>query len=491
MSGAPVFLTGLLLLLLSAPSHAALQQEAGGRAPSAKVTQEAPLPQTELQQEVARLLRTVDSEVAIDIGFRLEDLDGQIVADFRGDLLMAMASNTKLWTTSAALFSLGEDYRWHTRAFLEDNHLIVVGGGDPSLRTLPGNHADERFLDALAEAVKNAGQERLSKLSIDGSFFAANGPHPLWPKDQLSFEYSAPLAGLVLNGGMLELAWSSQGSAIKPPVGSGIRIRTVRTNGSSLSAWWKDEGEIHLRSPKDGKANEVVFTQKDPLLFAGLWVKEGLRRRGVVVDDLEFLPGYSGEIAPLLDWPSAWNLAETVVACNKESDNFLAEILLLTMGQEVLGEGSWKAGVTVAKQALEEAGLHDYALELVDGSGMARDWPRAVNISRPQDICQLLRLMATKEEGRVYFDSLPIGGVDGSLKQRFRESVFQPQRVHAKTGFINRVSSLSGYLLDDDDRVLVFSFVVSFDRSKNKNTNNKRFRQLRQDLLRLVLEAAS
>jgi len=53
------------------------------------------------------------------------------------------------------------------------------------------------------------------------------------------------------------------------------------------------------------------------------------------------------------------------------------------------------------------------------------------------------------------------------------------------------VSSLSGYMLDDEDRVLVFSFVVYFDRSKNKQTNNKRFRELRQDLLRLVLEAAS
>lgn len=482
----PVPLAGWLLLLLATPCTAfAYAQEAV----EAKVAQ---LPQTELQQEVVQMLRGVDREVGIDIGFRVEDLDGTIVADYRGGQEMALASNAKLWTTSAALFALGEDFHWRTRAFLEGNHLIVVGGGDPSLRTLPGNHADDAFLDELAQALKDAGTPQLQKLSIDGSYFQANGPHPLWPKDQLSFEYTAPVSALSVNGGMVELSWSAKAPTVRPAVGSAIRLRTVQENGSSLAAWWKNAREIHIRSPRNGKASQVAFTQRDALQFAGLWLQEGLRRRGIQVANLEFVEeAHQSTQAPILDWQSAWSLADVVVACNKESDNYLAEVLLLTLGQELRQEGSWEAGVEVIQQTLSEAGLEDFVLNLADGSGMARDWPRVVNVSRPQDICQLLRLMATKDQGRVFFDSLPIGGVDGSLKQRFQESVFQPQRVHAKTGFIMRVSSLSGYVLDDEDRVLVFSFVVYFDRSKNKQTNNKRFRELRQDLLRLVLEAAS
>ncbi len=481
----PVTLAGLLWILLAMPSTAFLYAQ---EAVEAKVSK---LPQTELQQEVVRMLQNVDREVGIDIGFRIEDLDGTLVADYRGDLEMALASNTKLWTTSAALFALGEDFHWRTRAFLEEDHLIVVGGGDPSLRNLPGNHADDAFLAGLAQSLKDSGTTKLKKLSIDGSYFQANGPHPLWPKDQLSFEYTAPVSSLSVNGGMVELSWNAKAPSLRPAIGSAIRLRTVQENGSSLAAWWKDSREIHIRSPRNGKPSQVAFTQRDPLQFAGLWLQEGLRQRGIQVGSLEFVDSYQTTQTPILDWQSAWSLADVVVACNKESDNYLAEVLLLTLGQEFRQKGSWEAGVEVIDQVLKEAGLVDFVLQLADGSGMARDWPRVVNVSRPQDLCQLLRLMSTKDEGRVFFDSLPIGGVDGSLKQRFQESVFQPQRVHAKTGFIMRVSSLSGYVLDDEDRVLVFSFVVYFDRSKNKQTNNKRFRKLRQDLLRLVLEAAS
>jgi len=485
MSKWPVKLAGLLLSLLATPSSAfAIAQDVV----EAKIPE---LPDTELQQEVVHMLQAVDREPGIDIGFRVEDLDGTIVADYRGDVEMALASNTKLWTTSAALLALGGDFHWRTRAYLEEDHLIVVGGGDPSLRNLPGDHADDAFLEALAESLKNSGTTKLKKLSIDGSYFQANGPHPLWPKDQLSFEYTAPLSGLSVNGGMVELSWNARAPALHPAVGSAIRLRTVQENGKSLAAWWKGPTEIHMRSPRNGKASQVAFTQRDPLGFAGLWVQEGLRRRGIQIDSLEFVEAYQPQVAPILDWQSAWSLADVVVACNKESDNFLAEVLLLTLGQEFRQAGTWEAGAEVIEQMVREAGLEDFVLNLADGSGMARDWPRVVNVSRPKDICQLLSLMATKDQGRVFFDSLPIGGVDGSLKQRFEESVFQPQRVHAKTGFIMRVSSLSGYMLDDEDRVLVFSFVVYFDRSKNKQTNNKRFRELRQDLLRLVLEAAS
>ena len=74
---------------------------------------------------------------------------------------------------------------------------------------------------------------------------------------------------------------------------------------------------------------------------------------------------------------------------------------------------------------------------------------------------------------------------------RFRESVFQPQRIHAKTGFIRGTSALSGYLLLPDRRIAVFSFLVNFDPAKNRNTNNARFKVLQEEFLAALLREES
>jgi len=491
MSSGPVRLfTGLLLAL----------------APAATFAQES----TSLAEEVAARLHAVDREQAIEIGFRLEELDGTVLVDYHGDRHLALASNTKLYTTAAALLALGADYRWHTRAYLEsppmaegasnaegrgqaaDPVLRLVGGGDPSLRLLPEQDAGAAFLDGLAKALQDGGHTRISTLLVDGSAFPVDGPHPLWPKNQLSAEYTAPLAALTVAGALMQVRWNGRSPKLSPPLGKEVRLRRMKDTGASLSAWWGNEEEIRVRIPNSTREQEVAFAQRDPLRIAAWWVAAGLSARGIEVGEVSWstTARTPPSTKPILDWPSAWTLGEAVVACNKDSDNFLAETLLLTLGHERAQSGDWPTAATAALRVLKEAGLTELFLEQVDGSGLARDWPRVVDASTPKDICALLRLMSSREEGRVYFDSLPIGGVDGSLKDRFREAAFQPQRIHAKTGFILGASSLSGYLLDDD-HVLVFSFVVNFDRSLNKNSNNRRFIKLRREVLQLVLEAAT
>ena len=84
------------------------------------------------------------------------------------------------------------------------------------------------------------------------------------------------------------------------------------------------------------------------------------------------------------------------------------------------------------------------------------------------------------------FQSLPVLGKDAKVRDRFREAVFQPGRVRAKTGFIYGASSLSGYMLADDDTMLVFSFVVNYRPDQTRRTNNARFKKLRKDVLAIA-----
>ncbi len=110
-----------------------------------------------------------------------------------------------------------------------------------------------------------------------------------------------------------------------------------------------------------------------------------------------------------------------------------------------------------------------------------------MNLSTPKDICALLRKMSESEGSFLFFHSLPVGGKDGSLRNRFGETHFQPNRVRAKTGWIAGASALSGYLLAGDTP-LVFSILVNYTKDKTPRTNNARFKKMQEDYLQEVLK---
>jgi D-alanyl-D-alanine carboxypeptidase/D-alanyl-D-alanine-endopeptidase (penicillin-binding protein 4) len=451
------------------------------------------------QQEDAGLrsiVLPIDAENHIEIGVRIEDLDGEEVFDFHGDRKLVLASNNKLFTTAAALLALPADYRWHTRSYLSGSSLRVVGGGDPSMRKIGERDAAEDYLTSLAKALKDGGVNKLQRLELDATVFDDQWRHPLWPSNQLQQTYCAPMSALSLNGGCTEVIFSSGNFSTVPPLGSAIDWRRGSKPYDSLSAWLgKSDFEIHARAPKNGRSATVEFAMKDPLQVFGAWLKHGLKRHGISVEEFVVLDRAAVAASPLSstkaihDWPSVWNVAEVVVACNKVSDNFLAECLMKTVGLEVSAEGSYAAGRQAIQDTFVQQEIEGLNFSQADGSGMARQSSDPVNTSTPADLCRLLREMAMREQGAVLFDSLPIAGVEGRLGSRFKNAAFKPQRVHAKTGFIAGASSLSGYLLMPDERILVFSIVVNFSK-RNPNTNNARFKKMQEQLLERLIRNA-
>lgn len=448
-----------------------------------------------LRERCAAVLAPVVAEADVTPAVRVERLDGSVVFERRGAEPFVIASNMKLFTTAAALLALGPEYRWTTTATLADGRLYLTGRGDPSLRRIGERDVPAAFLDALAQALRRQQIARLDAVVLDARAFAGPAFHPQWPEDQWQAEYCAPVSALSLEGGCLEIVEAGGSLEFQPPARSAFRVeRKSPADAKTWTASWTGARDtILVRGAGHGKG-ALRLAVADPLAIYGAWLRDGLAARGIEVGTVrpaaadESLPGAEA----LLIVKSAWTLGDVVVVCNKESDNYLAEVLLRTLGLERRRDGSTAAGIAVVREVLTEAGLDLSALAQADGSGMARSAEAPINSSSPALLCALLRRMTqpdAQHAGRFFFDSLPVGGVEARLREWFRDEVFQPQRVRAKTGWIRGASSLAGYLLAPDGEILTFAIVVNYAADGTPRTNNSRFRQMQADLLEAVLRA--
>lgn len=442
-----------------------------------------------IAQRPEALLQRVDSEKGISISMRVETLEGKLLLDHDGDSARVLASNTKLLTTSAAVLALDPDSRWTTRCYLIGDELWIVGDGDPSLRRTAEADGGAAFLDALTAALKTAEAQNLSAIVLDARAFGEELRPPGWPADQLDKNYCAPSGALQVEGSCLSIDVVGGQVQLQPPLDKQRQVNWTSRKKKSLSAWWlENDKRVAVRGGQEG-VGPVVLVAVHPLGLFQTWLLYGLKQRGIAVAEVrepsaeEVVP----EVEPLLEHASLWTLAEAITVVNKNSDNQLAETVLRTLGLRIRGAGTRKAGLEVVREVLGDLGLDLSEVVQVDGSGMSRGEANS-NRASPTFLCALLQQIAEQESGRVVFLSLPVAGKEGRSRGRFRDPIFQPGRVRAKTGFISGASSLSGYLQTQDDTVLVFSFIANYKPDGTTRTANARFKKLRQDVLKALLE---
>jgi D-alanyl-D-alanine carboxypeptidase/D-alanyl-D-alanine-endopeptidase (penicillin-binding protein 4) len=451
----------------------------------------------DLKARLDGVLAPLVAEADITPGVRLERLDGTLLYERRGSEAFVIASNMKLFTTAAALLALGPDYRWSSTGILDGTRLWLSSTGDPSLRRIGERDVPAAFLDGLAKALRGRGISALSEVVLDASAFSGPARHPLWPADQWQADYCAPVAALALEGGCLEILEAGGRLSAYPSAGSAWRWeRKSAADAKSWTANWNGARDaIVVRGSGAGKAPLRLAVADPAPVFAG-WIEEGLRARGIPAAAVRYAA--AGEKAPdeqpLIVLKSAWTLAEALTVCNKESDNFLAEVLLRTLGRERGGAGSNEAGVAAVRKILAMGKLDLTTLNQADGSGLARSETERVNTSSPALLCHVLRLMAGPAGERggigcIFRDSLPVAGLESKLRGPFDDAIFQPARVRAKTGWIRGASSLAGYLTMPDGEVLCFAIVINYRSDGTARTNNARFRRAQADLLEEVLRA--
>lgn len=411
------------------------------------------------------------------IGVSIIDCEsGEVLANVGADQAMTPASNMKLLTSGTALLVLGPDFTFRTEFIMDGDRLIVRGGGDPALgdpvllgRMTP-KMAPGEVVAQLVEAAKKAGITRVSQVVVDDRVFDRDRVNPNWPQDQLDRGYCAEVAGVNFHANVLGVyPRPSRDGAGRPalytlePESPWVKIdvsaRTV-TQGQN-SAWVRRTGEGNqfelLGDVRTGTQVPVEVTIRDVPAFFGRVLANELVKAGIGVagattpggigDDAVRVPGPREELGGGAAFAVVTTpMPDIMQRCNSDSENLYAESLMKRMGYAVTkSPGSWENGSAVLRMTLtDKLGPTATASTVVtDGSGLSK-----LDAVAPANLTRWLSIMAKDPRvGAAFTASLAEPGM-GTLTHRFREGKLENQ-LRAKSGKINFVRTLSGYVINE------------------------------------------
>ena len=395
--------------------------------------------------------------------------NGQVLYAHDANTRLIPASNRKLFTSAAALEVLGDDFRIHTALRAEaqpdaagtvHGSLYLHGGGDGLLSP------DD--LDALAQTLVHSGVKRVEGNVVgDGSLFT-DGPYGFgWEWDDFSDEEFPQISALEVSEGVLGVH-VAPGKAPGDPVAVTLMPPTdylpvvvaaktgpkEATNDCAVSRPWdKNYFQVTGTLPLGATLDQKVPV-KDPPLLAATLLYQSLAKAGVVVMGRAVM-GQTPPQTTLLAEHLSLPLAQYLPRMNKPSDNLLAECLVRLVGTRGNEAVSYDIGHARETLFLRVLGVDTSALGMVDGCGVGRR-----NFVTARAVASLLVEMHKKPDWRVWYDSLPIAGVDGTLKGRMKGTP-AAGNVHAKTGTLGQVRALSGYVTGRSGTLYAFSLLMN------------------------------
>lgn len=412
----------------------------------------------------------------------MEVESGDTVYAFNADSRRIIASNTKLFTTAAALDRLGPGFFFETRVLVRGQleggvlhgDLAVIGGGDPHLSGRQYNGDPYGPFRPWARALAELGIERISgQLLLVHGLFDDEVVHHDWPRDQLTRWYEAPVEALSFNDNCVLVKvepGNRAGDPAKvstvPPLpifqiqsqasttgrGRSQNVRIGRLEKPGQEFVLTARGQIYQQTEKVDKWVAVA----DPLTYFGAALRAAFGEEGISLDGesraVDHLPGESWRILHT----HRNDLLTILEVINKRSQNFYSESLLKTLGAELCGDGSWAGGTRVVREFLGEVGIGEGSYTLADGSGMSRN-----NQFTPRQVTRLLRYMYRHPLGAEFIRTLPYSGeTDLSWEKRLANAPYRGN-VFAKTGSLNGVSTLSGFAKAKSGTLYAFSILLN------------------------------
>ncbi|MEV0197207.1 D-alanyl-D-alanine carboxypeptidase/D-alanyl-D-alanine-endopeptidase [Nonomuraea sp. NPDC050691] len=382
---------------------------------------------------------------------------------------MIPASNTKLFTSAAAAETLGLDYRFPTTVLSAGRKLGSALTGDLVLRGTGDPTMLAEDYDALAAKVAGAGIKLVTgRLVADDTWFDSTRLGSDWAWDDETAYYAAPISALTAapdrdyDAGSVIVSVAADGGKVKvstTPETDYLKIVNKATAGSST--------DVLIERQHNSRTVVITGTVADPYqewvavddatayassLFRKALDKHGVRVLGPTVTGAT--PSGAAELAKHESMP----LSELLVPFMKLSNNIHAEILTKAMGRKVSGQGTWAAGLKVATDFAKANGVQ--VINMRDGSGLSRR-----DGFSPGSIAQLLTAVRGKPWFKTWYEALPIAGnaerfVGGTLRSRMRNTP-AAGNVHAKTGSLTGVTSLSGYVTSAEGEPLIFSIMLN------------------------------
>jgi serine-type D-Ala-D-Ala carboxypeptidase/endopeptidase (penicillin-binding protein 4) len=480
-------------------ARAAVARQHATSAPvkQARVTDTAPAPPPD-DRDHDRIVRmqTALREILHDsalrrtrVGMRvIEARTGRLFFDTRGTVLMDPASNQKVLATTTAVMRLGADWRFRTEltgaAPTADGVVVgdvyLRGSGDPTVSS-----AD---LDAMAAELARRGVRSIAgavvadprRLGADEPVADEEGtdddPGARTPDDARLEVLGklSPRVPLVVDHGLMLVRVRPGAEAgllaevtTNPADPSFIVHDTVRTKAHSRShvTVWLSVAGARIQIDVDGRIGvgrgALIFRRRVPhqALYAAALMRASLASAGIAVrDDARVEPTpplHSGRARPLLALHESAPLGILLRKINKDSENDYAERVLEAAGAEVYGGApTGEKGVHLLREVIGELGLPPSSYVPRNGSGLGH-----ANRITADAMADLLRsLYLDPRLGPEILQSLSVGGVDGTTRNRFKGTL-AAERVRAKTGTLRGKSCLSGLVGDGPD-VLAFSILV-------------------------------
>lgn len=348
----------------------------------------------------------------------LDPASEQTLYDDDANQMLIPASSMKIPTAVAALTQIGLNARIETTVVSPKGSadVYLVGGGDPLLESkqfkkdpaeprYPKPTSMNKLAKATAQAIEDADKSSIS-LKYDASLFTGPDWNPDWPGYFRSQGIVAPVQALRVDDG-----------------------RVTR---------WGPRGE-------------------DPAKLAGERFAVLLRAQGIQVGSVESgkAPGGSEKLASILSVP----IYQIVTQMLSTSDNDTAEALFRLAGISGGFGGSFSGGKQATQAALQKIGITTVLANFDDGSGLSKE-----NRASPSLLAQILsRSLRGENDLWPIGSGLPVGGVSGTLKNRFNtvETRDVAGLARAKTGTLVSISSLSGFVPTASGRVFVFSSIAN------------------------------
>jgi serine-type D-Ala-D-Ala carboxypeptidase/endopeptidase (penicillin-binding protein 4) len=348
---------------------------------------------------------------------------------------------------------------------------VVVGRGDPTFSQHVIGGADVlASLRPWADSLRARGIRAVAgRVAGDGSWFADAPLGRGWAWDDLADSYAAPVGALQFNEGFAVLEVTpgdSAGAAARlafAPTGAPLRLfgavatapRDSNVNSVDFSrAPFTDSVTISGRVSAGHRPVRLEVAVPDPVRFFEAALTQVLREAGIAVLG-QTAPAPTASVADtLFVWQSA-PLREILPVLLKPSQNQVAETLLRTLGGQTRDVASVDSGRAAVRDVLRDFGVPDDAYVIADGSGLSR-----YDYVAPETLARILLAMARRPDFDLFYQALPIAGVDGTIAGRMRGTA-AANNVHAKTGSIANVRSLSGYVTTADGERLVFVMIAN------------------------------
>ncbi len=398
-------------------------------------------------------------------------------------MLLTPASNLKIITTAAGLLFLHPDYNFQTSVYYTGEiingtlygSLFVKGGGDPEFST-----SDLEKISAVIKKlrIKEITGNLYGDVSMMDSLFWGNGW--MWDDDpSTDAPYLTPLdinanaIGVIVKGSKL----GDKGSVELIPRNNFIKVfnqsTTVPADSPSALIVTRDwlnrknkiliSGGVKLSVPDSLIDTTWINIYKPENFFLSL-LKEKLEEDGITVTGKNYIavtPDYAKNIFNINR-----TLDSVIIYTNKISYNLGAEMILYSLAEKFYGKPAhWQNGVSMIDSLISLCGLDPKDYRIVDGSGVSH-----YNLISTELITAILKYFYSNnpELFKILYSSFPVAGVDGTLRNRMKNSPAE-NNVHGKTGSLSGASSLSGFLHSANNHLVAFSIIINnFVQSSSK-----------------------